>query len=91
MNSAPASAQPAFGKRQAQAVGSPSLVSSCAPAAAARGSPSIASSSARVAPSRSSVSSLSSRQNLPRASRSRRVSFSALPPRRSRAIRRAAG
>ena len=63
--------------------GAPAGSSSCAPAAAARGSSRSASTSAATAPGRSSESSLSSRQSSPRASRSSRESFSALPARRS--------
>ena len=59
---AAASAQGMSGSRQAHAVGSPSLVSSCAPAAAAPGSASSAASRAAAAPSRSSESSFRSRQ-----------------------------
>ena len=85
---APARAVPTPGKRQAQGTGRRSESSSWAPAAAARGSVSSAATSAAAAPGRSSESSLSSRQYRPRASRIRVESFSALPVRRSRAIRR---
>jgi hypothetical protein len=76
------------GKRQAQGTGRPPESSSCGAAAAAFGSRSITASSASDAPGRSSESSFSSRQYFPRAVRIRVESFSALPVRRSSAIRR---
>ena len=60
--SAPASAVPTPGKRQAQGTGSPAESSSCGVAAAALGSASSAAISAALAPGRSSESSFSSRQ-----------------------------
>ncbi len=86
--SAPARAVPRPGSRQAQGTGVPSGSCSWAPATAARGSSSSAAISASGAPGWSSASSFSSRQSSPFASRSSRVSFSALPARRSRTISR---
>src|ERR1700710_1680524 len=65
-NSAPASADPTPGKRQAHGTGPPPESSSCGAAAAAFGSASSAATSASLAPGRSSESSFSSRQERPR-------------------------